>query len=143
MTATNPNNWRSDLEEDTDELLRDIRIDDDILASARQASEVMQNSRKLDASGYREEMQRQQEAEDRNALNLRANLVKKFYEPDRKMALYKLKAMNASEVLVVGFEDANHLRVACNYQQNHHDKGFYTRSFMYGKRKYLEIKRVE
>lgn len=141
--ATLPQGWRSDLEHDVDNLLDDLTIDDDIIASAQQASEVMQNSRKLDASGYREEMERQQEIEDRNALTMRANLVKKFYEPDRKMALYKLKAMKASEMLVVGFEDANHLRVACNYQHNHHDKGFYTRSFTYGKRKYLEIKRVE
>jgi hypothetical protein len=69
-------------------------------------------------------------------------MVTKFYEADRKMALYKLKKLEAGEFLVVSMVDANHMRVACSYHHTNHDKEFLTRKFSYGKHNYLEIRRV-
>lgn len=129
----------------TPEELAAARAADDavIMSSAMQASELMRSSNKLAQSGIREELNRQAEQEDRNSISVRHGLVTQFYEPDRKMALHRLKNMRVGDTLVVGHTDTNNLRVACNYQQNHHIKAFFTRTFEYAKRKYLEIRRVE
>lgn len=118
-------------------------IPDDIRATALQSSEIMQKNRVLEDSGLREARAEVQEREDRDRLVRRSNLVNKFYEPERKMALYKLKRMSVGDVLVVSMMDANNLRVACNYNQTYHNKRFYTAKFDYNKRSYIEIKRVE
>ncbi len=118
-------------------------IPDEVRASALQSSELMQKNRELEDSGLRESEAQAQEREDRNRLVRRSNMVSKFFEPDRKMALYKLKLMDVGDYLVVHMVDANNLRVACSYQRTHFDKGFITNRFEYDKRAYLEIKRVE
>jgi hypothetical protein len=139
-----PNGWRSDIEAEVDAMFADLHnIPDAVRDSALQSSEIMQKNRELENSGIREKQADEQQRVDRNALTRRANLVGKFYEPERKMALFKLKAMNVGDVLVVSMLDANNLRVACNYHQNYHDKKFYTARFEYNKRAYIEIKRVE
>lgn len=139
-----PNGWRSDMEEGVDDLLEGIHnIPDDLRESALQSSEIMQKNRELENSGLRDMQVMMQERVDRDALTRRSNLVSKFYEPERKMALYKLKRMDVGDVLVVGMLDANNLRVACNYNQTYHGKKFYTAKFDYNKRSYIEIKRVE
>jgi hypothetical protein len=118
-------------------------IPDDVRASALQSSELMQKNRELENSGQRESEAQAQEREDRGRLARRSNMVSKFYEPDRKLALYKLKKLNVGDYLVVAMLDANNLRVACNYNQTYHDKKFITNRFEYDKRAYLEIRRVE
>jgi hypothetical protein len=118
-------------------------IPDDVRASALQSSEIMQKNRELEDSGQRETDAQAQEREDRNQLARRSNMVSKFFEPDRKLALYKLKKMAVGEYLVVHMVDANNLRVACSYQRTNFDKAFITNRFEYNKRAYLEIKRVE
>lgn len=139
-----PNGWRSDLEEEVDAMLGSLHdIPDDVRRSALQSSEIMQKNRELENSGLREKQAEENERIDRTALTRRNNLVSKFYEPDRKMALFKLKTLSVGEVLVVSMLDANNLRVACNYHQNRFDKKFYTAKFEYNKRGYLEIKRVD
>lgn len=137
---TRPNNLSADLS-DIFNSLNDIP--DDVRASALQSSEIMLKNRELEASGQRESDAQAQEREDRTRLARRSNMVSKFFEPDRKLALYKLKKMSVGEYLVVHMVDANHLRVACSYQKTHYDKAFITNRFEYDKRAYLEIKRVE
>ena len=118
-------------------------IPDDVRASALQSSEIMQKNRELENSGRRESDAQAQEREDRSRLARRSNMVSKFFEPDRKLALYKLKKLNVGDYLVVAMLDANNLRVACNYNQTYHGKKFITNRFEYDKRAYLEIRRVE
>lgn len=118
-------------------------IPDSVRDSALQSSEVMLKNRELETSGRRESEAQAQEREDRTRLARRSNMVSKFYEPDRKLALYKLKKLSVGEYLVVAMLDANNLRVACNYNQTYHNKKFITNRFEYDKRAYLEIRRVE
>lgn len=132
------------LSADLGDLFRNLHdIPDEVRVSALQSSELMQKNRELEDSGLRESEAQAQEREDRNQLTRRSNMVSKFYEPDRKLALYKLKKLAVGEYLVVHMVDANNLRVACSYQKTHFDKAFITNRFEYNKRAYLEIKRVE
>lgn len=132
------------LSDDLGDLFANLHdIPDAVRESALQSSEIMQKNRELEDSGLREMRAKVQERVDRDALARRSNLVGKFYEPERKMALFKLKRMNVGDVLVVSMMDANNLRVACNYNQTYHGKKFYTAKFDYDKRSYIEIKRVE
>lgn len=132
------------LSTDLGDLFQDLNdIPEATRESAMQSSEVMLKNRELANSGLRESAAQAQEREDRSRLARRSNMVSKFYEPDRKLALYKLKKLNVGEYLVVHMVDSNHLRVACSYQKTHFDKVFITNRFEYDKRAYIEIKRVE
>lgn len=138
-----PQATRISLHDDLTDMFNNLHnIPDEVRASALQSSELMLKNRELENSGLREKQDEVQAREAVETVTRRANMVTKFYEPDRKLALHKLKKLAAGEFLVVSMVDANHMRVACTYNRTHYDKEFLTRKFSYGKHHYLEIRRV-
>lgn len=132
MTATKPL---------TDGLFDNLMPDEDLIASASRASEQFRRNLAQSDSGVRAKLEQEDQAKGMNDLNYRRHLIESFMYEDRKLALYHLKILNVGGRVVVYATDAQHLRVACTYQAKTYGKHFRTRTFMFGKHKYLEVVR--
>lgn len=72
----------------------------------------------------------------------KAELLERHLCPERKDALYQLKNMRVSEMVIVDIEHTNHMRVACQYNKRKFGKQYRTDTMTLGARSYLRIVRI-